>query len=72
VLEAAGENPLGHDLDPRRGTDDPLVPRPVAHRVAHILAEQRRHAAGGRPGRQASWFEHHDAALAQPRLVEEP
>ena len=51
--------------------DLPLVARGEPDGAPDLLAEQRGHAAGGRPRSQAPRFEHHHAGLGQPGLVEQ-
>ena len=72
VLQATGEHAFGHHFDAGSRADAPLVAGLVAHRRADLLAEQRGHAPGGRSGGQAARLEHHDAAVAEPGLIEQP
>ena len=72
VLQAAGEHPFGHHLDAGGWADAPLVAGLVAHCAAHLFAEQRCHAPGCGTGGESARFEHHDAAVAEPGLVEQP
>jgi hypothetical protein len=72
VLQPTGEHALGDHLDAGGGADAPLVAGLVAHRATHLFAEQRGHTPGGRASGQAARFEHHDALVVEPGLVEQP
>ena len=52
--------------------DVALVAGLVPDGATDRLAEQVGHPLCSGPGGEPPWFEHHDAAVAQPRLVEQP
>ena len=71
ALQPPGEDALGHHLDAGVGADGPVVAGAVADRVADPLAAHRGHPPGGRSCGEAPGFEHDDAAIAEPGLVQE-
>ena len=68
VLDHAGQNAFCHHLDPRVGRDGAVTAYPVAHGVAHRLAQGFGHPLGGGSGRQSARLQHHDAPLGKARL----
>ena len=71
VLDHAGQDAFGDDLDTGRGAGAVLETDAVAHRLRHVFAEAARHEAGGGARGDAARFEHHDALSGQPRCVEQ-
>ena len=70
-LQAAGEQALGHHLDPGAGSEAAVEAHGVAHRAAYGLAQEFGHARRRRPRRQPARLQHQDAAVGEPRLVQE-
>jgi hypothetical protein len=68
-LQAAHQQPLGDDLDPRFGRNRALQPRAVADATPDWLADQRSHARRGGAGGEAARLQHHDAPSAEPRRL---
>ena len=64
--QAAEQQALGEDLDPRRRGDGGVEPCAVADQAAGGLAAQRGHAGGGGAGGEAAGFEDEDALVAAP------
>ncbi|MNC37342.1 hypothetical protein D3C75_859010 [compost metagenome] len=66
VLQHAGEDPLGHHLQPGIRPDAGFGPHPVADRLARLLAQQLgktlRHVAR----RQPAWLQQNDFAVDRP------
>ena len=65
-LQAAHQQPLGHDLDARGGGYRAVQPRAIADALAHLLAQQERHPLRRRPRGEAARLQHHDAPVAAP------
>ena len=59
-LQAANQQALGDDLDPRVGGDGGVEPGAVADGLADRFAEQRGHARGGGAGGEAARLQHQD------------
>ena len=70
-LQAAGQYPLGHDLDPSGLARAPFISRRVADRPADVLAQKSRHASGGGACRHPPGFQDDDPSVPQPILVEQ-
>ena len=71
LLEPAGEDALGDDLDPRFRRDAPLEAHGVANRSAHLLAQRLRHAVRGVARGKAAGLQHDDLLMLQPRCIEQ-
>jgi hypothetical protein len=71
ILQHAREDALCDDLDTRRRRNLGFMADPIADRLADLFAARRRHEFGGRTRRDATWFEHQDAASGQPRLIKQ-
>ena len=71
LLQAAGEDAFGDDLDPGAGRDLALESHGVAHRVAHAFTECGGHAPGRGAGSEAARFEHDDLLARKPRRIPE-
>ena len=71
VLEPARQHSLGEHLHARRRADAPLVTGLVADEAADGAVGQLGHPPGRGARRQAARFEHDDAAVAAPGLVEQ-
>ncbi len=71
VLDHAGEDALGDDLDTRCRGDATLEADAVADRVADLLATLRGHETGGRARGHAPRFQHEDPAPGQPGRIEQ-
>ncbi len=72
VLQPAGENTFGDDLNPGGGTDPTFIAGDVTDGFAHPLTQQIGHTSGCGPGGQPSGLQHHDSAIIQPRFVQQP
>src|ERR1019366_10774332 len=70
-LQAANEEALGDDLDPRRGGDDSVEPGAVADGLAGDLAQEVSHARGSGAGGETARFQHEDLAVAVPWGVQQ-
>ncbi|GAV36840.1 hypothetical protein ROTAS13_04529 [Roseomonas sp. TAS13] len=70
-LQAADQQALGHDLDAGGVGDGAVEPGGEAHGLAQRLPPQVGHAPGGGAGGEAAGFQHQDAAIAQPGLVQQ-
>ena len=71
VLQHAGEDALGDDLDPGPGRDLVLEADAVADGFAHRFAELPRHEAGGGARGHAPRFQHHDPAAGEPFRIQQ-
>ncbi len=71
VLQHAGEDAFGDDLDAGTRGDPVLEADAVADGLADRLAELPRHELGGTARGDATRFQHHDPAAMQPRRVEQ-
>ena len=69
-LDAAGEDALGHDLDPGPLRPLRIEAYGVADGLAGLLAERSRHPARGRDSGDPARFEHDDPALFGRQYVE--
>ncbi len=69
VLQHAGEDALGHDLDAGVAADLGIEAGAVAHRSADGLIQGMGHAVGDGTGREAARLEHEDLFSGQPRAA---
>ncbi|CAB4819014.1 unannotated protein [freshwater metagenome] len=71
VLQAAGEDSFGDDLDARGRAHHPFVSSLIADGVPDGFTEQGCHPPSCGAGRQAARFKHHDALPVQPRCIQQ-
>jgi hypothetical protein len=71
VEDHAGEDALGHHLDPRPAADLRAEAHAKAHRLAHRLAKGLRHALGCGARGQPPGLQHDDLTSLHPGLVEQ-
>ena len=71
VLQHACQDPLGHDLDPRRGGHTRLTADPVTDRATDLLSRKRRHVFGSAACREAARFQHQDPSTAETGISQE-
>ena len=71
LLQAARQDALGDDLDPRPGRDAALEAHGVAHRAAHLLAQRLRHAMRGVARCKAAGLQHDDLLALEPWRIDE-
>ncbi len=68
VLQHAGQNALGHDLDTGGFADGAGTADAKAHGLPRFFAQGRSHAFGSCTRGKAARFQHQDAAGGQPRV----
>ncbi len=71
VVQAAGEDPLGHDLDAGPRADVRFAAHPEADGFSRRLAQRAGHEPGRGARREPPRLEHHDGSAGQPGLVEQ-
>ncbi|MNC24087.1 hypothetical protein D3C75_721290 [compost metagenome] len=62
LLQHPGQHPLGHYLEPGRGTGATLAPHPQPDALPHLLSELARQKARDVARREAAGLQHDDAA----------
>ena len=62
LLQHPGQHPLGHYLEPGRGTGATLAPHPQPDALPHLLSELARQEARDVARREAAGLQHDDAA----------
>ena len=68
VLDHAGEDAFGHNLNPRGRACFAVAAHAVADGLPHPLAQGLRHAFGSGTRGQTAGFKHEDTTLHRPRL----
>jgi hypothetical protein len=71
VLEPAGEDAFGDDLDAGSGRDAAFEAHGVTDGAADLLAQRLRHAVRGVAGSKAARLQHHDLLSLEPGRVEQ-
>ena len=71
AAQHARQHTLGDDLDAGLRARPGVVSDPVSNGDTNSLAQRLGHAGGRRPRRQPPWLQHHDAAGAEPGLVQQ-
>jgi hypothetical protein len=71
VLQAPGEDALGHHLDARLRPYPAFQANAITHGLPDLLAQLAGQPLGRRPRGQASGFEHEDGLPGQPGLAQQ-